>query len=94
VPTLVLAALVGGVGCTSRLFGDNVLSYAQVQSIQAGQSASEIAALFGEPKDSRGEGANVSQLTYAAEDPDGNVRQLRVAFDENGQVSSWTLDAN
>lgn len=93
-PTLVLAALVvGAPGCTSRLFGSNVLSYAQVHSIRAGQTSSEIAALFGEPRDKRGEGANVSLLTYAAEDPDGRIRLLHIAFDENGHVSGWTLEA-
>ena len=85
-PTLVLTALVvATAGCASTWSSSEALSYAQVRSIQQGQSADEIESLLGAPQE-RGRA-----LVYPAENPDGKVLELRIDLDEDGRVISWTL---
>ena len=86
-PTLLLAA----VGCSSLRFRSGALSYAQVQSIKEGQTADDIRSLLGEPQDALKDGDQVRELIYAAENPDGKVKTLRIGFDLAGHVSGWTL---
>jgi outer membrane protein assembly factor BamE (lipoprotein component of BamABCDE complex) len=85
--TLILAAC-AAVGSSKG----NALSFAQVQSLRERMSVEEVVRQFGQPLDTKKVDGKTRALAYRAENAQGKVEELRIAFDDNGLVR-WTLAA-
>ena len=68
-----------------------MLNYAQVQSIAEGETAEQLIDRFGEPGERLETDGEIRALGYAAENPYGEVQELRIGFGDDGKVVRWTL---
>ena len=68
-----------------------VLSYAQVQSLKTAIPADDVVRAFGPPTERLQKEGRTLALAYSAENASGEVWELRIALDDAGAISRWTL---
>lgn len=88
--TLLLLPACGGWGI---LGGGKSLSYAQYQSLEKGMSAKAVINAFGPASHVLERDGKIRGLTYRCENPNGEVNQLRMVFDDMGRLEKWALSA-
>jgi hypothetical protein len=85
---LILVAACGG---RSILGSGKALSYAQYRSLEAGTEARAILNAFGPAGNVFEQDGKVRGLSYACEDPAGQVLQLRMVFSADEKLEKWVL---
>jgi len=91
------AALIALAGCGGggvlRVFEGRPegLNYAQYRSLEEGMAAAAIQRAFGRPVDVLESEGTVRGLTYRCEDADGRPAELRMVFDDQGNLAKWAL---
>ena len=78
---LAILAIAGLAACASPM--GNKLSYAQVQSLNPGVSASWVLSEFPFGKAQRAPDGKVQAISYNVKDPQGKSQSLRLDFDQN-----------
>jgi len=78
-------------GCGILNAGKNALSFAQYNSLAKGMTSASVMKAFGRPADVLEKDGKVRGLSYRCQDANGKVVGLRMVFDEQGQLQSWTL---
>jgi hypothetical protein len=67
------------------------LSYAQYHTLSRGLSAPTVIRIYGPPAATVRQGDRVVGLSYACEDADGKLTELRMLFDGDERLSRWGL---
>jgi hypothetical protein len=68
------------------------LSYAQYQSLEKGMREATVLQAFGRAHGRVEKDGKVESLTYRCEDAEGNVKDLRLAFDAEGVLERWSFE--
>ena len=70
-----------------------VLSFAQVNSLQAGKPLDQVVREFGPPVNRVTKDGQLMALAYRAENAKGAAWELRIGFDGEQKTVRWTLAA-